>query len=50
MAIKAIAAATPLQKANRGDGSGITGISLRLLFAMDKEVLGASVGSLKVNM
>ena len=44
MAIRATAAATPLQKENRGDGSGITGTLLRL-FAMDKELLGASVGS-----
>jgi hypothetical protein len=44
MAIRATTAATPLQKANRGDGSGITGTLLRL-FAMDKELLGASVGS-----
>jgi len=41
MTIKATAAATPLQKANRGDGSGITEISLRLLFTMDKELAGA---------
>jgi len=33
MAIRATAAATPRQKANRGDGSGITGTLLRL-FAM----------------
>jgi hypothetical protein len=44
MAIRATAAATPLHKANRGDGSGITGTLLRL-FAMDKELLGALVGS-----
>jgi hypothetical protein len=42
MAIRATVAATPLQKQNRGDGSGITGTFLRR-FAMGKQLRGASV-------
>jgi len=38
VAIRATAAATPLQYANRGGGCGITGTLLRL-FAMDKNYL-----------
>jgi hypothetical protein len=33
---RTMAAATPLQKANRGEGSGITGVRLLGLFAMNK--------------
>jgi hypothetical protein len=38
-----MAAATPLQKANRGEGSGIIGTRLFGLFAMNKQSLGTMV-------